>query len=109
MLQRHGERFLDRCFTAGERRYCAANVARQCEHLAGRFAAKEAVLKVLGTGLARGIAWTNVEIIREPSGRPSVQLHDRAADLAAELGITDWQLSISHVRGLAMASAIGTG
>ncbi len=68
MLDTHGERFLARCFTAGEQAYCAANAARMAEHLAGRFAAKEAVLKVLGTGWSGGIAWTDVEVVREARG-----------------------------------------
>lgn len=109
MLEQHGERFLARCFTAGEQRYVAANANRRCEHLSGRFAAKEAVLKVLGTGLSRGIAWTDVEVVREPSGKPRVELHGRAAQTAADLGVTRWHLSITHVRGFAMASAIATG
>lgn len=109
MVEQHGEKFLARCFTAGEQGYSAANANRRCEHLAGRFAAKEAVLKVLGTGWSGGIAWTDVEVVREPSGRPRVELHGRAAAVAADLGVTRWQLSISHVRGFAMASAIGTG
>ena len=107
MMQEHGERFLLRVYTDSERRYAAANPSRQVEHLAGRFAAKEAVLKVLGTGWSGGIAWTDAEIVREPSGRPVIVLHGRAREVAAELGITRWWLSISHVSTHAMASAIG--
>ncbi|MEX0654430.1 MAG: holo-ACP synthase [Phycisphaeraceae bacterium] len=109
MLEVHGERFLSRCYTEGERRYAAANRKRQVEHLAGRFAAKEAVLKALGTGWSGGIAWTDAEVVREPSGRPTVRLHGRCAEVAAELGIVEWWLSITHVRGQAMASAIAVG
>ncbi len=107
MLEEHGERFLARVFTEAERAYCDANTSRRLEHLAGRFAAKEAILKVLGTGWSGGIAWTDAEVVREASGKPTVRLHGRADEVAGELSITQWWLSISHVRGHAMASAIG--
>lgn len=107
MIADHGDRFLRRVFTEGERRYAANNPSRMVEHLAGRFAAKEAILKVLGTGWSGGIAWTDAEVVREPSGKPNVVLHGRCAEVAAELRITHWWLSISHVRTHAMASAIG--
>jgi holo-[acyl-carrier protein] synthase len=109
MLEDHGERFLRRCFTEGEQAYCAGNPARQAEHLAGRFAAKEAILKVLGTGWSGGIAWTDAEVVREASGKPRVVLHGRCAQVAGELGITGWHLSISHTGAYATASAIGVG
>ncbi|MEM6459456.1 MAG: holo-ACP synthase [Planctomycetota bacterium] len=109
LLAEHGERFLARCFTEGERAYSDGNTRRRMEHLAGRFAAKEAVLKVLGTGWSGGIAWTDAEVVREPSGRPTVVLHGRCAEVAAELGITEWWLSISHIETHAVASAIGVG
>jgi len=70
LVESHGQRFLDRCFTPGELAYCNRNTKRFYEHLAGRFAAKEAVLKVLGTGWRGGIQWTDIEILREPSGQP---------------------------------------
>lgn len=107
MLDEHGERFLARCFTEGERAYCAANPARMAEHLAGRFAAKEAVLKVLGTGWSGGIVWTDVEVLREASGKPGVRLHGKAASVASGLGIGAVLLSISHTTTHATASAIG--
>ncbi|MEM9882189.1 MAG: holo-ACP synthase [Planctomycetota bacterium] len=107
LLAEHGERFLARCFTDAERAYSDGNARRRMEHLAGRFAAKEAVLKVLGTGWSGGIAWTDAEVVREPSGRPTVVLHGRCAEVAAELGITEWWLSISHIETHAVASAIG--
>lgn len=109
MLEDHNERFLKRCFTDGEQAYCASNPARQAEHLAGRFAAKEAILKVLGTGWSNGIAWTDAEVVREASGKPTVRLHGRCAEVAAELGIASWHLSISHTGSYATASAIGLG
>lgn len=107
LLDEHGQRFLTRCYTADELAYCDANPTRRVEHLAGRFAAKEAVLKVLGTGWSGGIAWTDAEIVREDSGRPAVLLHGRCATVAAELGITDWWISISHIKTHSVASAIG--
>lgn len=107
MADEHGQRFLDRCFTAAEQAYCAKNPKRYYEHLAGRFAAKEAVLKVLGTGWRGGIAWTDVEVIKDPSGQPRVSLTGECARIAAELGISAWNLSISHIETHATASAIG--
>jgi holo-[acyl-carrier protein] synthase len=109
MVEDHEERFLRRCFTRGEQAYVAANPMRRADHLAGRFAAKEAILKVLGTGWADGIAWTEAEVVREASGKPTIRLHGRCAEVAAELGITQWHLSISHSGGYATASAIGVG
>ena len=106
MLDQHGERFLDRCFTASERLYCQENDRRRVERLAVRFAAKEAVLKALGTGWRDGIAWTDIEVVREPSGRPAIRLHERAATVAAGLGVTEWHISLTHTEQHAMASAI---
>ena len=109
MLEDHGERFLHRCFTLTEREYAAVSRKRAVEHLAGRFAAKEAVLKALGTGWSGGITWTDVEIVRSDgkhTGPPTVRLHGRAAAVAHNAGATRWWLSISHVPGHAVASAI---
>jgi len=107
MLDRHGQRFLDRCFTFSEQQYCARNPKRYVEHLSGRFAAKEAVLKVLGTGWRGGIAWTDMEILPEPSGQPKLHLTGECARIAAQLGISRWHVSISHISTHATASAIG--
>jgi holo-[acyl-carrier protein] synthase len=107
MVERHGDHFLDRVFTPGERAYCAKSPKRYYEHLAARFAAKEAVLKVIGTGWRGGIAWTDVEVVREPSGQPQVQLTGETAAIAERLGITRWHLSLSHIETHATASAIG--
>lgn len=104
-IEKYGDRFLERCFTAGERAY-ADDRKRRIEHLAGRFAAKEAVLKALGTGWRSGIAWTDVEVVLEPSGQPRIELHNRAAEIARELGIATVHISISHTDELATASAI---
>jgi len=107
MVAEHGDRFLERCFTERERSY-SADRKRRDEHLAGRFAAKEAVLKALGTGWNDGIGWTDVEVVLLPSGQPMVKLTGRAAEIARDLGIADWSLSISHTETHAVASAIAT-
>jgi holo-[acyl-carrier protein] synthase len=102
----HGTHFLDRCFTAAEQSYCLAYKLAD-EHLAGRFAAKEAVLKVLGTGWRGQIAWTDMEILNNPAGKPEVRLTGECRRIADALGIAHWHLSISHTRTHATASAIG--
>jgi holo-[acyl-carrier protein] synthase len=107
--EQHGEHFLDRVFTQSEQEYCAANPKRYFEHLAGRFAAKEAVLKVLGTGWRGGISWTDIEIVKAPSGQPGIRLSGECARIAADLGITRWLVSLSHIKTHATASAIGVG
>lgn len=103
-IDEHGDRFLQRVFTPAELASNATH-ARRVEHLTGRFAAKEAVMKALGTGWSGGIAWTDVEILAT-GGPPAVSLHNEAARHAASLGIARWHLSISHAAGLAIASAI---
>jgi holo-[acyl-carrier protein] synthase len=108
MLERHPERFLGRVFTRDEAAY-AENHQRRAEHLAARFAVKEAVLKALGTGWAGGVAWTDIEVRREPTGRPTLHLTGHAASLASSQGITSWLISITHTGELAMASVIGLG
>lgn len=107
LVEEHGERFLERVYTVDELAYCALNMKRYYEHLAGRFAAKEAVLKVLGTGWRGGIAWTDVEVLKEPSGQPRIRLHGECKRIAEEMGIAHWHLSISHITTHATASAIG--
>jgi holo-[acyl-carrier protein] synthase len=107
MLLEHGQRFLDRCYTPSEQAYCAQNVKHYVERLAGRFAAKEAVLKVLGTGWRGGIAWTDIDITSEPSGQPRVRLSGECLRIAQGLGISRWHVSISHIETHATASAIG--
>jgi holo-[acyl-carrier protein] synthase len=108
LVEEHGRRFLDRCYTEPEQSYCLRNHKRQVEHLAGRFAAKEAVLKVLGTGWRGNIAWTDIEILPEPSGQPKIKLSGECERIAKELGITRWHVSISHIETHATASAIGS-
>jgi holo-[acyl-carrier protein] synthase len=93
--------------TADELAYCTGR-QRPAEHVAARFAAKEAVLKALGTGLAHGIRWTDVEIVRTGPGRPQVALHGRAAAIAAERGLRGLDISLSHTETLAIAHAVAT-
>ncbi len=107
LVEEHGQHFLDRCFTTGEQQYCSANPKRYYEHLAGRFAAKEAVLKVLGTGWRGKIAWTDIEVLKENSGQPKIALCGECHRIATELGIARWHISISHIETHATASAIG--
>ena len=106
-VKEHGQRFLDRVFTPAEQEYCARNQKRYYEHLAGRFAAKEAVLKVLGTGWRGGIAWTDIEVVKDISGQPKILLTGECLRIATELGIAIWHVSISHIETHATASAIG--
>ena len=105
-IERHGQRFLDRVFTPAEQAYCLGK-KRETEHLAGRFAAKEAVLKVLGTGWRNGINWTDIEVSNQPSGQPRVRLSGRCREVADELGLSSVLISISHIDTHAIASAIG--
>jgi len=107
-VRRHGDRFLKRVFTPAELAYCLGR-KRETEHLAGRFAAKEAVLKVLGTGWQRGINWTDVEILNEPSGQPRVTLRGRCLELAREKDLANVIVSISHIETHAIASAVASG
>lgn len=106
LRKKHGDHFLDRVFTAGERAYCDAQ-ADPSRHYAARFAAKEAAMKVLGTGWGEGVKWNDVEVLRDDSGKPSIALHAAAADHAKALGITRMHLSLSHSRDFATATALG--
>jgi len=101
-LERFGERFSRRVLTPAERRY----VRDRPETFAGRWAAKEAVSKVLGLGV-RGIGWRDIEIERLPTGQPAVRLHGRAAGRGAQLGMERIALSISHEAEYAVAIAFG--
>jgi len=105
VLDRYGARFLERVLTADERAYCARHLD-PAPQVASRFAAKEAVLKALGTGLARGIRWQDVEVRREPQGPPHMHLFGRAAEEAASRGVDRIHLSISHDRETAVAMVL---
>jgi holo-[acyl-carrier protein] synthase len=102
---RHGERLLERVFTAGERAYCEAR-ARRFQSYAGRFAVKEAVMKVLGTGWARGVRWVDIEVVRAPGTAPVCRLHGAAAEIARERGIARVHVAITHDAGVAAAVAV---
>jgi len=108
IIKRSGERFETRCFTVSERNVTEAH-SKRIQYLAGRFAAKEAVLKALGTGWSKGISFLDIEIQRLPTGQPSVTLYARCKEVAEELGITVWFLSISHTQSCAIASVIAIG
>ncbi len=97
-----------RVFTPAELKY-ARRHADADERLAGRFAAKEAVLKALGTGWARGISWRDVETLNDRAGRPVLRLRGKAAARARALGISRWHLSIAHAGGFAVATAVAEG
>ena len=101
VLDRYGQRFLDRVFTPDEIAYCRG----RAPNLAGRFAAKEAVMKALGTGV-RGVSWKDIEVIRADSGAPSLRLHGRAEKRAEWLQVGEMSLSISHSREYAVAFVV---
>jgi holo-[acyl-carrier protein] synthase len=105
MLERHAERFLDRVFTQTEQGYARSN-RNTVETLAGRFAAKEAVLKLIGTGWRGKIAWTDIEVVNDSQGRPSVRLAGEVARLAEEMGLGPVSISITHTANFALASAV---
>ena len=96
LLERHGDRFTERCFTPGERAYAEAGKRRRAERYAARFACKEAVLKALGTGWRDGISWTDVAVVHEPSGQPILRLTGRCHEIAVARGCRRWHVSLSH-------------
>lgn len=104
MVSRHDSRFLDRVFTPAEQNY-ANNNKNKMEKLAGRFAAKEAILKLLGTGWRGKIAWTDIEIINNELGRPFVNIRGQVKEIADKLGISEISVSITHTANFAIASA----
>lgn len=106
MIERHGDSFVNRIFTPGEVAYCRQRKF-SAEPFAGRWAAKEAVMKALGTGFIQGTHFQEIEVVTEESGRPRVVLHGSTADLAKELGIDEILVTMSHCREYATATAIG--
>ncbi|HEX2916536.1 MAG TPA: holo-ACP synthase [Chloroflexia bacterium] len=105
-VARLGDRFVNRVFTEQERAYARGRGPQ----LAARFAAKEAAAKILGTGVWRhGVNWHDIEVVNDPSGKPHLHLHGEAANRAAELGLTNWSVSLSHSRGDAIALVVATG
>ncbi len=105
MIERHGDRFINRVFTATEQAYARAN-KNETEKLSGRFAAKEAVLKLIGTGWRGKIAWTDIEIINNAVGQPEVTIVGEVKRIADELGIEHISVSITHTANFAIASAV---
>jgi holo-[acyl-carrier protein] synthase len=101
VLQRHRDRFRSRVFTAAELRLCGDRV----HLLAARFAAKEATMKALGTGI-RGVAWREIEVLPNRRGKPLLFLYGRAKERARELGLTGMDVSLSHSRDFAMATVV---
>jgi holo-[acyl-carrier protein] synthase len=107
-IDRFGDRFLARVFLEGEVAY-AKSMKFPHLHLAARFAAKEAISKAFGTGIGRELGWRDLEIVREPTGRPRVELHGRAAAYAKTRGVREVQVSLSHTADYGAASAIILG
>ena len=106
MIDRHGESFLNRIYTEEEIRYCQKR--KHCnEAFAGRWAAKEAIMKVLGTGFVRGIGWQDIEVLAEKNGKPYVKMQGGAGEHARRIGIDEVLITISHCSTYATATAIG--
>lgn len=105
MIERHGSRFIDRLFTAAEQTYARGH-RNWVEKYAGRFAAKEAVLKLLGTGWRGKIAWTDIEVTNNAVGQPQVRLSGEVKEIADRMKIAHISLSITHTANFAIASAV---
>jgi holo-[acyl-carrier protein] synthase len=108
IIERFGNRFETRCFTETEC-IAAGTGVKRIQYFAGRFAAKEAVVKALGKGWSQGISWTDIEIERLSAGKPLVILYGRCQEIAASLSVVTWFLSISHTDSYAVASVIAVG
>jgi holo-[acyl-carrier protein] synthase len=104
-IKRFGDRFITRIFTDGEIRYCDSK-ANRTERYAARFAAKEAAMKALGTGWNHGVTWKDVEVGRQPGGRPTILFHGKAAEFAQKLEAKHVALSLTHTKEFAMAQVI---
>jgi holo-[acyl-carrier protein] synthase len=103
---RIGRRFRDRVFTEKEIAYCEKKRRGKYESYAGRFAAKEAVMKALGRGWGAKVSWLDIEVVRARSGKPGIVLHDNTARLADELGVRSWTVSITHTKEHGLAYVI---
>jgi len=108
VIEAQRERFLRRVYTADEAAYCE-QFKNKYERYAGRFAAKEAAMKALGTGWRRGVRWVDFEVVREPGGRPTIRLDGEARKIAEELGVKRIALSITHTEVQALAQVIFEG
>jgi holo-[acyl-carrier protein] synthase len=104
-ITRHGAHFLERVFTPGEVAYCE-RYRNKFERYAGRFAAKEAAMKALGTGWSRGVRWRDIEVTRQPSGKPTLRLEGGARQVADALGVRNISITITHSGNLALAEVI---
>ncbi len=104
-IARHGDAFLKRIFTRAEIAYCERHKSK-FERYAARFAAKEAAMKALGTGWRKGVRWVDIEVARQPGGRPSLQLSGEARKFADALGVTTISLSLTHSGNTALAQVI---
>ena len=107
-LDEDNRTLLDRLFTAAEQEYCCS-AQGAADRFAARFAAKEAFLKALGTGLRDGLSWHDMEIVNDGAGRPSFTLSGRALQLCSERGVTNHLLSLSHDGGSAVAMVVLEG
>lgn len=107
-IDRHGRAFLQRVFTSLEIAYCE-KYRNQAERFAGRFAAKEATMKALGTGWSHGVRWVDIEVLREPSGKPNLRLSGASREIADRLGIKNMALTITHSGNTALALVIFEG
>ena len=105
MVERHGEVFLNRVFTPDEIRYCQKR-KESYQHFAGRWAAKEAVMKALGTGWIRGVGWQDIEVQVLKTGQPVIRVHGGARDFVEKLSVDNILITISHCRAYATATAI---
>ena len=105
MIERHGELFIARVYTECEYEYCSSRKAAT-QHYSGRWAAKEAVLKAMGTGWARGIRWRDIEVRNDSGGQPRIALGGGAREVCEQLGIGEMLISISHCRTHATACAV---
>lgn len=108
-VERFGDRFLERVFTPLEIAYCRKKVHGAAESFAARFAAKEAGAKALGTGISRGVGWTEIEVRNESGGKPGIVWSGQALKRARAMGVMRTQLSLTHSRELAMAVVIVEG
>ncbi len=108
MIEQHGEMFLHRVYTGREIRYCQTR-KHAIEHFAGRWAAKEAIFKCLGTGWRRGLCWTDLEIRNDPSGAPRLHLCGDARERVKNMRVADILITISHCRAYATAYALALG
>lgn len=108
MIEKHGDTFLNRVYTNREIDYCGGR--KSCiQHYSGRWAAKEAILKALGTGWARGVQWTDIEVVNDGGGKPSVNIGGEAHVLCQRMGIKEVLISISHCNDYATAFATAVG